>query len=463
MNVVPFTAAQKAQASSSRAGTQDDEQERFSRLLADTREARSADSDDLPANLPVANDGDEDGTEPVSDGQEEGTDGQPDTTLFGLFPLLKSALERSEALKEATSRNVASPAALVAATPVADVAEPASAEGDVHRPALGDDVRADPARATVTKVPAERLGSLSADGDRPLAVLDGDTAESSAKGNAATALAERLGRLSSTGPSNGIEAAGAASEGQTPGRAAQTASAPVADEAPVPLDPGSGEAEAGGPDQGDRDDRGGRNAPAAEAGRTSAATATNATATTGAAQPVPIAGPGAQFLDALGSDAVFLRAARSAVASADAGKQAPGGIQSLTIQLKPYDLGTVTANLKMDGDNIAIEIEVDTAEAHRRLSDESASIVKALKGHGIVVDQVTILQPANQAGGQPAGRDGAPGGGAQAQQFQADGNGGQAGGRSQNQDTARQGNGQQAAERLQVADKSAAGGGNLYI
>jgi flagellar hook-length control protein FliK len=450
MNVVPFTAAQKTPASSSRAGTHDDDQERFSRLLADTQEPRNTDADELPATMATEDDGDGDGTEAASpDGRDDRTDGQPDTTLFGLFPLLKSALERSEALKDATSRNVATAAGPAAAK--------TAAEGDMPRTVRGNDVLAGTAKATATTALAERSGGPSAEGDTPLAILDGDTPGGTTTGTVATALAERLARLSAGGPSNAGEAAGSASEGQTTGRATQAASTPVADEAPVLLDPGSGDAETGSSDQGDRDDRGGRGAPAAEAARTSAAAGPAATA-----QPMPGAGPGAQFLDALGSDAVFLRAARSAVASADAGKQAPGGIQSLTIQLKPYDLGTVTANLKMDGDNIAIEIEVDTAEAHRRLSDESASIVKALKGHGIVVDQVTILQPANQAGGQPAGRDGAPGGGAQAQQFQADGNGGQAGGRSQNQDTARQGNGQQA-ERLQVADRSAAGGGNLYI
>src|SRR5690606_19619989 len=65
--------------------------------------------------------------------------------------------------------------------------------------------------------------------------------------------------------------------------------------------------------------------------------------------------------------------------------------------------------MTMDGDRLSIEIEVDTLEAHRRLSTESDAIIKALRAHGIVVDQVTIQQPSQPAatGNDPNGGQGA--------------------------------------------------------
>ncbi|HHZ09394.1 MAG TPA: hypothetical protein GX405_11520 [Rhizobiales bacterium] len=76
----------------------------------------------------------------------------------------------------------------------------------------------------------------------------------------------------------------------------------------------------------------------------------------------------------------------------------PGGtIRSLTIQLRPHELGQVTAKLSMAGGQLSIEIEVDTIEAHHKLSNESDTIIKALRTHGIAVDQVTIQAPQSNA------------------------------------------------------------------
>lgn len=117
----------------------------------------------------------------------------------------------------------------------------------------------------------------------------------------------------------------------------------------------------------------------------------------------------AQVVEALAPSANSVAQARAVAASAQRDAAAAESVQSLKIQLKPHELGQVTANMTMDGDRLSIEIEVDTLEAHRRLSTESDAIIKALRAHGIVVDQVTIQQPSQPAatGNDPNGGQGA--------------------------------------------------------
>jgi chemotaxis protein MotD len=100
----------------------------------------------------------------------------------------------------------------------------------------------------------------------------------------------------------------------------------------------------------------------------------------------------------------------------------PGSLpaQSLSIQLRPVELGAVTANLKYAGSGLTIDIQVETAEAHRRLSNDSTDIVKSLQSLGFQVDKVTVRQalaqpqsqgqPQGQTQGQAMGRDGSAAG-----------------------------------------------------
>jgi flagellar hook-length control protein FliK len=116
--------------------------------------------------------------------------------------------------------------------------------------------------------------------------------------------------------------------------------------------------------------------------------------------------------------------------------------QSLKIELHPAELGTVTANLKLAGGQLSIEITPETHDAHRKLSSDSDAIVASLRGLGFDVDKVAVLQPSiathgsargDAVGAQagPAGRDqsgsqpGNPGSGG--------GSGGQQSGRSYNE------------------------------
>ncbi|MER9292527.1 flagellar hook-length control protein FliK [Mesorhizobium sp. M0510] len=65
----------------------------------------------------------------------------------------------------------------------------------------------------------------------------------------------------------------------------------------------------------------------------------------------------------------------------------------LKIELHPAELGMVTANLRLSGEQLSIELMPETHDAYRRLSADSEAIVKSLRGLGFEVDKVTILQP----------------------------------------------------------------------
>jgi chemotaxis protein MotD len=104
------------------------------------------------------------------------------------------------------------------------------------------------------------------------------------------------------------------------------------------------------------------------------------------------------------------RAASHEFAAAGSRQQNAGPVQSLRIQLNPAELGMVTARLTTHGQQLSVEIQTESADAHRKLISDSEAILKALRGIGYDVDKVTIQQaptPTNAANAQAgsAGRD----------------------------------------------------------
>ena len=77
----------------------------------------------------------------------------------------------------------------------------------------------------------------------------------------------------------------------------------------------------------------------------------------------------------------------------------PAPTHVMKIQLHPAELGAVTANMRLAGDLLSIEIQVQTQEAYQRLSGDSDSIISSLRTLGIDVDRVTVLQPSIAANG----------------------------------------------------------------
>lgn len=137
---------------------------------------------------------------------------------------------------------------------------------------------------------------------------------------------------------------------------------------------------------------------------------------------------------------------------------------SLKLQLHPAELGMVTANLRLSGEHLTVELQVENQDAYQRLNADSEIIVKSMRALGLDIDKVTVQQPQSgaqaqmradgtassssfNARGQDLSGQAGSGGGA--------GNGGQQSGRSGNETSRGTGNGASA-----VPDRS---GSDIYI
>jgi len=113
--------------------------------------------------------------------------------------------------------------------------------------------------------------------------------------------------------------------------------------------------------------------------------------------PAPAQNPISQttsgLVEALASD----KGVQQAFASASAGLQTTNSVavptHVLKIELHPSELGSVTASLRLSGEQLSIEMKPETHEAYRRLTADSDAIIKSMRGLGFDVDKVTILQP----------------------------------------------------------------------
>lgn len=65
-------------------------------------------------------------------------------------------------------------------------------------------------------------------------------------------------------------------------------------------------------------------------------------------------------------------------------------LNTMKLQLKPAELGLVTAIMKMQGEVLQVDLRVENVEAFRQLNDDSSAITKALKGHGFAIEQVNV-------------------------------------------------------------------------
>lgn len=142
----------------------------------------------------------------------------------------------------------------------------------------------------------------------------------------------------------------------------------------------------------------------------------------------------ARSLADAGQSAQRTQSAASAQSAAIPGQPQSGQmVHTLKLQLHPISLGSVTAVLKLSGEELTVDIKVQTAEAYRQLSDDNQAILKALRGQGFGVEQINIQhvagpdrgsnQTQQQAGAQGGFQD--PGSGdAQASGKESGGQGG---------------------------------------
>ncbi|SFO12223.1 chemotaxis protein MotD [Mesorhizobium sp. NFR06] len=107
----------------------------------------------------------------------------------------------------------------------------------------------------------------------------------------------------------------------------------------------------------------------------------------------PISQTASGLVEALASD----NGVQQAFASASAGLQTTNSVavptHVLKIELHPSELGSVTASLRLSGEQLSIEMKPETHEAYRRLTTDSEAIIKSMRSLGFDVDKVTILQP----------------------------------------------------------------------
>ncbi|MBT1158776.1 flagellar hook-length control protein FliK [Aminobacter anthyllidis] len=200
-----------------------------------------------------------------------------------------------------------------------------------------------------------------------------------------------LATLVTGGKSGRSTATGSAPPAAAPVAAPATASAPEAQQASQPGVPETGatnDAAAGA-------DKPARPTPVRQAEQPSVGN----TVTVMSEQSIPApAGNGANStagalaLDIASSASRHVAAASSVQQLQNSVSSTPGA-QVLKIQLRPVELGMVTANLHLAGEQLSVEIEVENAEAYNRLSSDREAINSALRGLGFDVDRVTILQP----------------------------------------------------------------------
>ncbi|RUU49751.1 flagellar hook-length control protein FliK, partial [Mesorhizobium sp. M2C.T.Ca.TU.009.01.2.1] len=113
--------------------------------------------------------------------------------------------------------------------------------------------------------------------------------------------------------------------------------------------------------------------------------------------PAPAQNPIGQTASALVETLASDKGVQQAFATASAGSQTTNSVavptHVLKIELHPSELGSVTASLRLSGEQLSIEMKPQTHEAYRRLTADSDAIVKSMRSLGFDVDKVTILQP----------------------------------------------------------------------
>jgi chemotaxis protein MotD len=181
--------------------------------------------------------------------------------------------------------------------------------------------------------------------------------------------------------------------------------------------------------------------------------------------PLPVSRAAADLVGAIASDNGWRQAPATTTGPGQPGHSVAVAAHTLKIELHPAELGVVTASLRFAAGQLSIELRPETHEGHRRLSSDTDAIVKSLRGLGLDVDTVTLMQPQvaatgsarPDAGGTPAGSPGRDQPSLQSGSGgNGDGSGSQQPGRNRNDD------GQQNSGRAAAPHRERARG-DLYI
>lgn len=152
----------------------------------------------------------------------------------------------------------------------------------------------------------------------------------------------------------------------------------------------------------------------------------------------------ASITAAMVGDGEWVQAMSPGSELANAAAQSSHGkvVHTLKLQMTPIELGSVTATLRLSGDELSVQLTVDNPAALRQLSNDQSDILKSLRAQGLVVDQVQVNMQVNstdrsadagqnaaqgQASGQQTAQPGSQGGSERQQRGETTGSGAGAG------------------------------------
>lgn len=72
-------------------------------------------------------------------------------------------------------------------------------------------------------------------------------------------------------------------------------------------------------------------------------------------------------------------------------------VHTLKLQMTPIELGSVTATLRLNGEELSVQLAVDNPAAYRQLQNDQSDMLKALRAQGLVVDQVQVIMQMSPA------------------------------------------------------------------
>ncbi|WP_159946550.1 flagellar hook-length control protein FliK [Rhizobium sp. 18065] len=157
----------------------------------------------------------------------------------------------------------------------------------------------------------------------------------------------------------------------------------------------------------------------------------------------------ASITAAMVGDSEWISAMSPGSELANAATQSSQGkvVNTLKIQMNPIELGSVTATLKLTGEELSIQLTVENHAALQKLTKDQDEILKALRAQGLTVDQVQVniqVAPADRSADSQSSGNGQQNGQATGQQA-SDQSGRQAGGD-------RQTRGDAASDRVRTTD-----------
>lgn len=157
----------------------------------------------------------------------------------------------------------------------------------------------------------------------------------------------------------------------------------------------------------------------------------------------------ASITAAMVGDSEWISAMSPGSELANAATQSSQGkvVNTLKIQMSPIELGSVTATLKLTGEELSVQLTVENHAALQKLTKDQDEILKALRAQGLTVDQVQVniqVAPAERSADSQSSGNGQQNGQAAGQQA-SDQSGRQAGGD-------RQTRGDAASDRVRTTD-----------